>query len=112
MYHLAVGDPNSISLGGRCTPEARKRREPSDGAMGNAPLPAGVLEPGSGIVFTVHGTCRSCGWGFGAVEISTVEMGFNKRCGETMVSVRVPPNGSIMWWLSNQRHQIFGQTLE
>jgi len=58
MYHLAVGDPNSISLGGRCTPEARKRREPSDGAMGNAPLPAGVLEPGSGIVFTVHGTCR------------------------------------------------------
>ena len=54
----------------------------------------------------------SCRWGFGAVEISTVEMGLNKRCGETIVSVSVPPNGSIMWWLSIQRHQIFGQTLE
>lgn len=87
----------------------------SDGAMGNAPLPAEVLDPGSGIVFTVHGTCRGklrMGLRGATVEISIVKMGLKKRCGETMVSVSVPPNGSIMWWLSIQRHQIFGQTLE
>ena len=42
-------------------------------------------------------------------DFHSKNMGLNKRCGETMVSVSVPPNGSIMWWLSIQRHQKGGE---